>query len=185
MIIGDQRDAVPVAAIVVPTVAALGTVWITIVSGDGSGADGTSAAQRAGADSSGTQVASPGQEGGATLGGSGSPAAYLSLQGKRGAKTLAWIRPGDHLIGRHPESCDIQVPDTRKFRRVGRVHAKLVSDGPVTWVQGLHHYGTYVNDEVVSLPDRRQLEDLMRSRLGGDAAHGGCACSGSRSSPSG
>ena len=64
------------------------------------------------------------------------------------------------------------MPDTRKIRRVvGRVHARLVSefvsDGPATWVQGLHQNGTYVNDELVSLSERRQLKDSDEISLGG------------------
>ena len=176
VITGDHSDAVPVAGIVVSAVVALGAVWITVASvSSGSDAGGPSAAQRTDAASSETQVASAGQEGGATLGSSGTPVAYLSLQSKRGPKTLAWIRPGEHLIGRHPESCDIQVPDTRKFRRVGRVHARVVSDGPVTWLQGFHENGTYVNDDLVSLPDSRHLEDGDEISLGGPSgARGAC-----------
>ncbi len=168
VIIGDQADADWVIGIVVGSVLVLVGFWVV----SGSGADGASAAQHASGASSGARVVSTGQEGGAALGSSGMPVAYLSLLGKRGPETLARIRLGEQMIGRDPQGCAIQVPDRRKFRRVvGRVHARLVSelvsDRPVTWVQGLHHKGTFVNDDLVSPPDRRQLEDFDEISLGG------------------
>jgi FHA domain len=162
VLIGDQSDASWVIGIVVASVLVLVGFWV--VSGSaGSGAGGSSAAQRAG----GAPTAGAGQEGATASGSADAPAAYLSLLGKRGPKTLSWIRPGEHLIGRHPASCDIQVPDISKFWKVGRVHAKLISDGPTTWVQGLHHNGTFVNGEIVSMPERRQLRDFDEISLGG------------------
>lgn len=171
VIIGDRSDANWVIGIVVGAAGLLVGSWAVSGKG-GSSAGGTPAAQRAGAASSGTQTVGAGQEGGAALGSPGMPVAYLSLLGKRGPETLTRIRLGEQIIGRHPESCEIQVPNRRKFRRVvGRVHARLVSelvsDRPVTWVQGLHHNGTYVNDDLVSLPERRQLEDGDEISLGG------------------
>jgi pSer/pThr/pTyr-binding forkhead associated (FHA) protein len=179
VIIGDQSDANWVIGIVVGAVGLLVGFWA--VSGrDGSGVGEPPAAQRAGGASSGTQTVSAGQEGGAALDSFGTPVAYLSLLGKHGPKTLARIRLGEQMIGRHPASCEIQVPDRRKFRRaVGRVHARLVSelvsDRPVTWVEGLHHNGTYVEDELVSMPGRRQLKDGDEISLGGKrGARGVC-----------
>jgi hypothetical protein len=179
VIIGDQSDASWVIGIVVGAVGLLVGSWAVSGKG-GSGADGTPAVQRAGGASSAMQTISAGREGRATLGSPAMPVAYLSLLGKRGPETLVRIRLGEQMIGRHPESCEIQVPDRRKFRRVvGRVHARLVSelvsDRPVTWVQGLHHNGIYVNDDLVSLPERRQLEDGDEISLGGPrGARGVC-----------
>jgi hypothetical protein len=176
VLIGDQSDASWVIGIVVASVLVFVGFWV-VSSSAGSGADRSSAARHAG----GAPTADAGQEGGTASGSADAPAAYLSLPGKRGPKTLSWIRPGERLIGRHPASCDIQVPDISKFWKVGRVHARLISDGPTTWVQGLHHNGTFVNGEMVSMPERRQLRDFDEISLGGGAAPEGCACSGSRS----
>jgi hypothetical protein len=179
VIIGDQSDANWVIGTVVGAAGLLVGSWAVSGRG-GSGADGTPAAQITNGVNSRMRSVSAGQDGGAALDSSSMPVAYLSLLGKRGPETLARVRLGEQMIGRHPESCEIQVPDRRKFRRVvGRVHAmlvsELVSDRPVTWVQGLHHNGTYVNDVVVSLPERRQLGDGDEISLGGPrGARGVC-----------
>jgi FHA domain len=162
VLIGDENDASWVIGIVVASVLVLVGFWV--VSGSaGSGVAGSPAAQRAG----GALGTDAGQEAGTAPDTADSPAAYLSLLGKRGPKTLSWIRPGEHLIGRHPASCDIQVPDIPKFWKVGKVHARLISDGPTTWVQGLHNNETFVNDELISRPGRRQLRDFDEISLGG------------------
>jgi FHA domain/CHAT domain len=164
VIVGDQGDAVPVAAVVVPVVAALGAVWVGITSGSSGSGAGTPAPEGA-AVSSGSQAVTADQEGPATPDSSGTPVAYLGLQGKRGARRLARIRPGELLIGRNSQDCEIEVP--RRFRRVGRVHARLVSDENGTWVQGLHPNETYVNDELIPRPERRYLDDGDEISLAG------------------
>lgn len=90
------------------------------------------------------------------------PNAYLSRLGELGPVAAYPITPGEWLIGRNPNRCQVVVPD--EFRAAGRLHARVTCDEDgECWVEGLHSNGTFVNDEALTAagPQLLTVDDII------------------------
>jgi len=97
----------------------------------------------------------------------GRPTAYLCRLGDLGALAVYPVVPGiEWKIGRHPDECDVIVPDD--FPMVSRLHLLFGCDDTGScWIESRGPNGTYLNDQRVPPNERRSLSTGDIVTLGG------------------